>query len=310
MNGKERGFLLLASQLGDPNSRPLTPAQLRSLSDRVRGMDRPEEDRELVFADLTALGYREDMACRILSLLEREELLEHYLSRGRKLGCEPLTRVSPGYPGILRDRLGPEAPGCLWAKGDLTLLETPMVALVGSRDLLEQNKGFAREVGRQAAYQGYTLVSGNARGADRAAQEACLQAGGRVISVVPDRLVKQPQRRNLLYLSQDGFDEEFSAQRALSRNRVIHALGQCVFVAQCGYQTGGTWDGTVKNLRFHWSPVRCFDDGSPAVAMLAQMGAERIGWEQLSDIEALTTGERTLFDPLSWNNMNRGHPGT
>ena len=298
MNGRERGFLLLASQLGDPDSRPLTPAQLRSLSDRVRGMDRPGEDRELVLADLTALGYREDMARRILELLEREAQMEHYLEKGQKLGCVPLTRVSLGYPQVLRDRLGPEAPGCLWAKGDPALLQGPMVALVGSRDILDRNRAFAEQVGRQAARQGFVLVSGNARGADRAAQEACLRAGGRVISVVADSLGSHRSRDNVLYLSENSFDEEFSAQRALSRNRVIHALGQCVFVAQCAYQTGGTWDGTVKNLRFRWSPVRCFDDGSPAMELLEQMGAERVGLEQLSDIGSLTAGERTLFDPL------------
>ena len=298
MNGREKGFLLLTSQLGNPERKILTPAQLRSLSDRVRSMGRPTEDRELDLADLTALGYREDMARRILGLLEEEDLLEHYITRGRKLDCVPLTRVSPEYPQSLRDRLGTEAPGCLWTKGDLALLEAPKVVLVGSRDIRDKNREFAEEVGRQAARQGFVLVSGNARGADRAAQEACLLAGGRVISVVADRLAKQTAREWMLFLSQDGFDEEFSSQRALSRNRVIHALGQCVFVAQCGNQTGGTWDGTVKNLRFRWSPVRCFDDGSASMKLLEQMGAELVGFEQLSDLASLTAGERTLFDPL------------
>ena len=38
----------------------------------------------------------------------------------------------------------------------------------------QENRTFAEEVGRQAALQGLTLVSGNARGADRAAQESCV----------------------------------------------------------------------------------------------------------------------------------------
>ena len=104
----------------------------------------------------------------------------------------------------------------------------------------------------RAAEEGLTLVSGNARGADRTAQEACLAAGGRVISIVADELSKQARRRNLLYLSEDDFDGAFSTQRALSRNRCIHALGRMVFVAQSDFGHGGTWDGTVKNLRFGW----------------------------------------------------------
>lgn len=298
MTSKERGFLLLTSQLGDRDCRPLSAAQLRSLSDRVRIMERPTEDRELEFSDLIALGYRVEMAKRILELLDREEQLDHYLNRGRKLGCMPLTRVSPGYPTCVRKRIGLEAPGCLWAKGDLSLLEAPKVSLVGSRDILERNRKFAEEVGIQAARQGFVLVSGNARGADKTAQEACLRAGGRVISVVADGLAKQLVRERMLYLSEDCFDGEFSAQRALSRNRVIHVLGRCVFVAQSSFQTGGTWDGTVKNLRFGWSPVRCFDDGSPAMELLVQMGAELVRLEELADLAALTKGERTLFDGL------------
>ena len=298
MTGKERGFLLLASQLGDRDCRPLSAAQLRSLAGRVQCMEKPAQDRVLLASDVMALGYREDMAKRILELLDREELLDHYLTRGRKLGCVPLTRVSPGYPACVRKRLGLEAPGCLWAKGDLTLLDAPKVALVGSREILERNRKFAEEVGFQAARQGFVLGSGNARGADRAAQEACLRAGGRVIIVVADQLDKQPKRDGVLYLSEECYDGEFSAQRALSRNRVIHSLGQGVFLAQCGYQNGGSWDGTVKNLRFGWSPVRCFDDGSAAMELLAQMGAELVRLEELADLAALTKGERTLFDGL------------
>jgi predicted Rossmann fold nucleotide-binding protein DprA/Smf involved in DNA uptake len=171
------------------------------------------------------------------------------------------------------------------------LLNTPVVSLVGSRDLCAENKAFAMEVGRQAAIQGYTLVSGNARGADKTAQNAALAVGGRVISIVADSLEKHSLKDNILYLSEEDFDADFSAQRALSRNRCIHALGEKVLVAQASYQHGGTWDGTVKNLRFHWSEVFCFGDGSPAAELLTQMGANPINPEQLSDLKALPGAE-------------------
>lgn len=296
MNSREKGFLLLTGKLGNPERRVLTAAQLRTLAQRVRAMAAPVEDRELEIRDLIMLGYGEDMAWRILELLKEEELLEHYLRRGERQGCVPLTRVSRGYPAALRKRLGLDSPGCIWAKGDLRLLNTPMVALVGSRDLNEINGKFAAEAGRQAALQGYTLVSGNARGADRTAQNACLSAGGGVICVVADEAAKQPMRERVLYLSEDGFDEAFSSQRALSRNRCVHALGQVAFVAQCGYKTGGTWDGTVKNLRFGWSGVKCFDDGSEAMTALRQMGADLISREQLGDIGGLISSDFSLFD--------------
>lgn len=292
MRGPERGFLLLSSCLGDPDRKPLTTAQLRTLADRSWQLDAPTEERELQEADLMALGYSRDMAARIIGLLSQEAVLDHYLSRGRRADCVPLTRVSEGYPLLLRKRLGLDSPGVLWAKGDLELLNKPKLALVGSRELNPENQRFAEEAGRQAALQGYVLVSGNARGADRCAQESCLRCGGQVISVVADELSRHSLRENVLYLSEEDFDLGFSAQRALSRNRVIHALGEKTLVAQCSLGMGGSWDGTVKNLRFGWSAVFCFNDGSEASLQLEQMGAELIEPAQLGDISQLSWGDR------------------
>ena len=296
MNPRERGFLLLTSHLGDPDRKPLTTAQLRTLWSRVRGMDAPGEDRDLEERDLAALGYGKEMAQRILGLLSQEDLLDLYLETGRRKGCVPITLASEAYPAVIRRILGMDATGCLWAKGDPAILNRPMISLVGSRELRGPNHEFAAAVGREAARQGYTLVSGNARGADRTAQDACLAAGGSVVSVIADELEHKYKQDNVLWLSEDGFCETFSAQRALSRNRLIHAMGEKTFVAQCSDGTGGTWDGTVKNLRFGWSPVFCFADGSKAVERLLDMGAEAVEMEALSGIGALRGYDRSFLD--------------
>ena len=293
---REAGFLLLTSRLGNPDRKVMSTAQLRTLAQRMKGVAIDDPHRDLVAADLVKLGYGPEMAERIVALLSEEDLLAHYLRRAAKVGCIPVTRVSELYPQVLRNRLMEDAPGCLWGKGDLEILNSPMISLVGSRDLNPKNAEFAREAGRQAALQGYTLVSGNARGADKTAQEAALAAGGSVVSIVADSLEKHPCRENVLYLSEDAFDEEFSAQRALSRNRCIHALGEKTLVAQCSFQHGGTWDGTVKNLRFRWSDVFCFDDKSPASRLLCQMGANLIGMDDLADLNGLRNPQESLFD--------------
>ena len=287
MTGAERGFLLLCCHLGNPERRPLTVAQFRKLARRVRDSEKAPDERELELSDLTHLGYSPEEGRRIITLLSEEALLKRYLSKAARHGCVPLTRLTPGYPRRILDALGDDAPGCLWARGDLSLLENPGIALVGSRELRPENERFAREVGTEAARQGLTLISGNAKGADRTAQDACLAAGGGVISIVADRLTDHVPLKNLLYLSEEGFDLEFSAQRALSRNRCIHALGIAAIAAQCSLQTGGTWDGSVKNLRHGWSPLCVFDDGSESAALLAEMGAEKIGFAELKDLRNL-----------------------
>jgi predicted Rossmann fold nucleotide-binding protein DprA/Smf involved in DNA uptake len=287
LTGAERGFLLLSSHLGAPDRKPLTAAQLRHLSQRVRDMERPQADRPLSEPDLISLGYSREKTLQILQLLEEEDVLDYYLSRGKQAGCVPVTRVTEGYPELLLHRLGGEAPGCVWAKGDLSLLNTPAVSLVGSRELHPENQNFAKAVGVFAARHGWTLISGNARGADKTAQNACLEAGGSVISIVADELTKHQSKDRVLYLSEDGFSDPFSTQRALSRNRLIHCLGFATLVAQSSLKHGGTWDGSVKNLRYGWSPLFCYADGTESIRLLCQMGAEPITEEALQDLEKL-----------------------
>lgn len=295
MTPREAGFLLLTSHLGDPARLPLTAAQLRLLAACVRGRKTGVENRSLTAEDIQALGCSRVLASRAAGLLENRELLELYLYRGRKAGCEPLTRVSVGYPEALRRKLAPDCPGTLWISGNRALLKMPKIALVGNRELRLKNREFAREAGRQAARQGLVLVSGNARGADREAQDACLSAGGKVISVVADSMVGKTGGDDLLYLSEDSFDLPFSARRAISRNRVIHCLGQLALVAQCSDMSGGTWDGTIKNLRGGWSPVFCFEDGTAPVKALCAQGAAPIRMRELTAFDALQNAQMNFF---------------
>ncbi len=296
MRAAEQGFLLLTGHLGDVQCKPLTVPQFRTLTERIRSSERRQEKQELEADDLIALGYNREMAERILLLLSRQEQLECYVNLGRKSDCYPITRISSTYPQVLRKKLGADCPVCLWAKGDLTLLERPAVSLVGSRQLQPDNRAFAKEAGRQAAIQGYTLISGNARGADRAAQESCLEHGGQVIAIVPDSLAEQKAIPHVLYLSEDGFDEEFSASRALSRNRLIHAMGEMTFVAGSTYNKGGSWSGAVHNLRHRLSPLYGFQDNSEGMKALYQMGAMAIDIFDLQDFSKLPKNEPSLFD--------------
>lgn len=287
MTAVERGYLLLCCHLGNPHRKPLTTAQFRKLANRVRIAPRRMEPRNLEPRDLEALGYSREEAVRIVQLLEEDALLDRYLAKAKKYGCVPLSKLNPGYPDALWQCLGDDAPACLWARGNVELLKSPRLALVGSRELEPANALFAREAGTQAARQGFTLVSGNARGADRTAQDACIAAGGNVISILADRLTDHVPLDHTLYLSEEGFDLDFSPQRALSRNRCIHILGQWTLAAQCSLRTGGTWDGCVKNLRFGWSPLYVYDDGSESVRQLELMGAGTIDMQHLSNLKKL-----------------------
>lgn len=259
-------------------------------------MPKPAQQRDLTENDLLGIGCDRTLARKTLQLLEQTELLQCYLHDGALSGCMPITRIGDDYPGRLRKALGPDAPGTIWCKGDKSILHTSRISVVGSRDLQPRNAAFAEELGKQAALQGYTLVSGNARGADRTAQEACLKYGGRVIAVVADALKDCPLRENMLYLSEEGFDLPFSAQRALQRNRIIHSFSELTFVVQCALGKGGTWRGTNDNLRHNWSQVVCFADGTKVAQELEQLGSIPMGMAELADLSALRPKELNFLD--------------
>ena len=289
-------MLLLCADLGD-GQKPLTPAQFRRL--RVHVLARPEgeapTERTLEEADLRALGLEASFARRVTALLDREAALDAYLRVGRELDVSPVTRVSPHYPARLRV-LGQDAPTVLFCRGDSSLLQRPAVALVGSRELTEAGRTFARRVGELAALEGFVLVSGNARGADQTAQEACLAAGGAVISVLPDSLADHdPAGERILFVSEQGWHLPIAPYRALDRNRLIHALGEKTLAAQSRL-TGGTWSGSLENLRRGWSPLFVNEAGGPGCARLIALGANPVRLETLDSLRALTRAQLPLTE--------------
>lgn len=294
MTERERGILLLCAELSD-GLKPLSTARLRRLKGVVRaaGPLKGDPEREITEEDLSSIGCREEAAKEIMALLSRGEALERYLALGREYGIRPLTICSSRYPARLRSKLGDAAPPVLYCKGDLSLLSRPAVSLVGSRELPPDGIAFARRVGELAAREGFGLVSGNARGADQTAQEACLAAGGAVISVVADELFSHVlDDRNVLWLCETGWQLGFSSARAFGRNRLIHALGEKTLVAGSGLR-GGTFSGTAENLRHGWSPVFIRPDAGPGAKRLLDLGADPCP-EEPESLAALT-GSRVCF---------------
>ncbi len=282
MRAAERGMLMLCCTLGDHSVKPLTPAEFLQLE---KVFQRESADSgEVTVEALRGFGIAEENAWRIVRLLDREAQLQAYLSRAERHGIGVMTRLSEDYPPVLLQKLGDHAPMVLFYRGDPALFIARCVSLVGSRRLMPLGEAFAKRVGALCAVEGRTLVSGGAMGADRAAQKACQALEGEVIVFVADSLEEHPEQNGALYVSEEGFDVPFSTPRAHSRNRLIHAMGERVFVAQCSHGKGGTWAGTVENLKKGISPVYCHDDGSEAVRELEQLGAELISYDDMTSV--------------------------
>lgn len=291
MNVLEECVLLLCCRLGDPNSKPLTMPRFKELGLRVlSSLIGGNHLTELRPSDLCRIGYPQAEAEHIIDLLDRQSKLESYLARGEALGIRAITRVSDDYPSRITKKQTTNRPPSLFVMGDASLLEKPAISVVGSRDLNEDNEQFAKAVGRLAAKEGYVLVSGGARGADTAAQEACLDAGGKCVVFVAGSLESYTPNENILYVSEDGYDIPFSAARALHRNSLIHIMGEKTLAAQCTKEKGGTWQGCTENLKRGWSDLFVFNDGSEAMQMLMDLGATGISIpESFMALQAMQT---------------------
>jgi len=289
----ERGLLLLCSELDD--TPPLTPAQYRDLLRRVAvsGSVFADAERELTAAELIRIGCETNFAQRVERLMNREAKLDVFLQKLEHRDMFPITRLSEYYPDVLRQKLHLAAPVLLFGAGNPTLLRQRAVSAVGSRALRERGRMTAQRIGRMAAANQWVLCSGGAVGADEAATQAGLSAGGSAVLYLAGNLEQEAERwrwalpsGRLLLLSEQSPFASFSAARALTRNHYIHAHGAQTVVCQVSDQQGGTWRGTVDNLREGWSPV-WIEAGSHGADLLLKQGARSLDWQALEQI--LTT---------------------
>lgn len=86
------------------------------------------------------------------------------------------------YPRLLAHITDP--PEELYCRGNLALLATPCLAVVGTRKITPYGKEAATCLVRDLAAGGFTIVSGLALGIDAAAHQAALDCGGPTIAVL------------------------------------------------------------------------------------------------------------------------------
>jgi len=194
---------------------------------------------------------------RLRTLLQRGFALSLSVEKWTSYGFWVLSRQDERYPCRLKERLKHLAPALLYGCGELTLLETGGVAIVGSRDIDEAAITFTRELGEACARQQLTVVSGGARGVDQYAMLAALEAGGKVAGVMADSLARASTAANARDAIREGrltllspFDPEagFNVGNAMSRNKLIYALADCGVVVSSGYNEGGTWSGAIEQI--------------------------------------------------------------
>jgi DNA processing protein len=157
------------------------------------------------------------------------------------------------YPKKLRDAEDPVE--LLYYRGWWDLIETRSVAVVGTREPSPEGVERTALLAKRLVKDGFTVVSGLARGVDAAAHRAAIQAGGKTIAVIGTPLNRVYPKENaalqeeiaekFLLISQVPVfrysKQDFRRNRGFfpERNKTMSALTEGTIIVEAG-QTSGT----------------------------------------------------------------------
>lgn len=157
-----------------------------------------------------------------------------------------LTLADSAYPQALLTT--PDPPCVLYVRGDPTLLSTPSLAVVGSRNATPGGIQAAESFARTLAGNGLTVISGLALGIDAAAHRGALAAEGNTVAIIGtgiDRVYPARNRELALAIAEHGaIVSEFPlgtpalAANFPRRNRIISGLARGVLVVEAALQSG------------------------------------------------------------------------
>jgi len=217
--------------------------RLEALLRRFRDL---EAFRRATARELIEIGLSPGEARSILRERERRPV-EAEKERASTAGLRIVTSRDADYPPPLRELRG--APAVLYVRGTLVReLDSPAIAVVGTRRPTPYGRGVAHRLGRALAEAGITVVSGLARGVDGAAHRGVLDAGGRTLAVLGsglDRCYPAEHRPLLETIARTGAAvSEFALgcpplpANFPRRNRIIAGLVRGVVVVEAAERSG------------------------------------------------------------------------
>ncbi len=265
-------ILLLCSAMGRPRDqdpRPLSPREYSRATAwlkarNLRPQDLPGAAEKIMHDPVPGLD-----AGRLQALLARQGDLETWLSWLQQHSLWVTGRSGPGYPSLLEQRMGLLAPPLLHGCGEPALLDRGGLAVVGARDAEESKLAFSRKMSARCASEGIQIISGCARGVDRAAMLGALEAGGSVVGILPGNLHHAARSRlwkeylasgRLALVTPFEPDAGFSTGTAMGRNRFIYFLGDWALVVDAAAGQGGTWTGAMQALEGGRVPLFVYMD--------------------------------------------------
>jgi len=170
----------------------------------------------------------------------------HMSDDGARCGARLLLLDDADYPAALR-HLG-DPPPFVFVVGDLTLVERPCVAIVGTRRATPYGERATSSIVAGLADAGACIVSGMARGIDAAAHRQALTRRGCTIAVlgtgvdvpypVGHRALHREIAEHGLLISEFPCGARAARASFPRRNRIIAALARLTIVVEAGEGSG------------------------------------------------------------------------
>lgn len=248
---------------------------------------------------------------RIEALLKRGHSMALALEKWSRSGLWVITRADKdSYPKRLLHQLGNQAPPVLYGCGDKALLKAGGIAVVGSRNASPADLAYAEQVGCKAANANLGTVSGGARGVDESSMLGAMNAGGAVVGILADSLLKAStsakyrsglMNGNVVLVSPFNPEAGFNRFNAMDRNKYIYCLADTSLVVHSGVK-GGTWEGAIQNLKKGWVPtwVKQTQDSSAGNAGIVAAGASWCS-ENIAELDV----QSLLFNSANSNVNNQ-----
>ncbi|MBN2831239.1 MAG: DNA-processing protein DprA [Candidatus Omnitrophica bacterium] len=189
-------------------------------------------------------GIGEDIACRVASI--KKEDIDRELNLVKDLGLKIITIEDSAYPDNLKNI--PGAPIVLYIKGELIPEDKLAIGIVGSRRASFYGLNQAQDFAFGLANQGFTIVSGMARGVDTYSHKGALKAGKRTIAVIGsgfNYLYPEENKKLADEISQNGavisefpLDTKPLPYNFPRRNRLISGMSLGVLVVEAARNSG------------------------------------------------------------------------
>lgn len=219
----------------------LTPAALRRLIAKFGSPDELLSRSPLQIAKVAG-----DAARQALGRGPDPKQIESTLAWARMPGCHVVPLDDPRYPPLLREIVDP--PLVLYARGRAELLQSPGIAVVGSRAATTQGCRNAMAFARALSDAGLCIVSGMAQGIDAAAHRGGLDGHAASIAVLgtgidrvyPARnaeLARELSERGLL-VTEFALGAPPMPAHFPRRNRIISGLSRGCLVVEAALASG------------------------------------------------------------------------